>query len=919
MKRIYFFNEGNAQMRDLLGGKGANLAEMTRLGLPVPPGFTITTEVCQEFYENGEKLPDGLMDEVKEAMHELERRTEKKFGSPDNPLLVSVRSGAAVSMPGMMDTILNLGLNDEVVKGLAKLTNNERFAYDAYRRFIQMFSDVVFGVPKHRFEEIIEEYKAKRGVTQDYELPTEDLKEMIEKFKAIFKEYVGMDFPQDPMVQLEHAITAVFRSWNNERAIAYRKYYNITGLKGTAVNVQTMVFGNMGMDSGAGVAFSRDPKTGKKELMVEFGLNAQGEDVVAGIRTPLPKEEFKRRFPEVYKQLEEIARKLETHYKDIQDIEFTVERGKLYFLQTRNAKRTPIAALVAAIDMLNEGLIDERTAILRVSPDQIKILLHPMLDPTEEKKSKPIAKGINASPGGASGKAVFDKETAIEWANRGEAVILVRKETTPEDFGGMVVASGILTSRGGATSHAAVVARGIGKPAVVGAEAIEIDYAKRQFRVGDVVVKEGDWISINGTTGAVYAKYIPAIPSEVIQVALGKKDPKDAWLWPYYKRYIELCNKYRQLGVRANADVGRDAKVARALGAEGIGLARTEHMFVGEDRVQIVRRMIMAETPEKRREALKELIPLQVEDFKDILSAMEGYPVIIRLLDPPLHEFLPSYESLMNDLFELTLKMRETTDINELYRLMAELEEKRSLLRKVEELKEANPMLGLRMCRLGLLFPEIYEAQVEAAMIAATELVKEGKDIKLEIMVPGVSHESEMKALREMIERKADEVMNRAGVKVKYMIGTMIELPRAALTADRLAKWAEFFSYGTNDLTQTTFGFSRDDAERSFLPYYMEHGIIPFNPFEKLDRDGVGQLMKIGIEKGRSTRPELEVGICGEHGGEPSSVEFCHIIGLDYVSCSPYRVPVAIVSAAHAALKFPRERKEERELAGAHA
>ncbi|HEC96318.1 MAG TPA: pyruvate, phosphate dikinase [Euryarchaeota archaeon] len=886
-KYIYFFEEGNAQMRDLLGGKGANLAEMARIGLPVPPGFTITTEACREYYARGKQFPEGLEDMVRESMRKLEEKTGKKFGDPENPLLVSVRSGAPVSMPGMMDTILNLGLNDVTVEGLAKLTNNSRFAYDSYRRFIQMFSDVVLKVPREEFEKVLEKYKKMEGVRYDAELSVDALKKIVEEFKEIVKKYTGRDFPQDPWEQLFMAIRAVFDSWNNPRAIVYRKYNNIPDDMGTAVNVQTMVFGNMGWDSGTGVAFTRNPSTGEKKIYGEYLPNAQGEDVVAGIRTPKKIEEMKEEFPEIYEQLVRVAELLEKHFRDMQDIEFTVERGKLYLLQTRTGKRTPRAAVKIAVDMVKEGLITKEEAIMRVSPQQIEKLLHKQVDPNAPKKV--IAKGLPASPGAAVGKIVFDPDEAAELGEKGENVILVRPETTPEDVHGMYASKGILTSRGGMTSHAAVVARGAGIPAVVGCEDIQIDLEKEEFRVGDIVVKKGDVITIDGSTGEVFLGEVPLI------------EPK---ITGEFEELLKWADEIRVIGVRANADTPEDAKKALDYGAEGIGLARTEHMFLGPERVQVVREMVMVKTAEERKKALEKLIPLQKNDFKELLKVMDGKPVIIRLLDPPLHEFLPRYEQLLKEIYDLVLKIREAKSVTEASKLLDELEEKRQILRRLEELKEANPMLGLRVCRLGIVYPEIYEAQLKALFTAVAELIKEGYNPKPEVMIPGTIEKKELEEIKKIAERVREEVEKEHGVQINYMYGTMIEMPRAAILADKIAEVAEFFSFGTNDLTQTTLGISRDDAQKSFLKVYVEKKILPKDPFRTIDREGLGRLIKQAIELGKKTRPDLEIGVCGEHGGDPESIEFFVEAGVDYVSASPFRVPIARLAAAQATIKL---------------
>jgi len=885
-KYVYFFGNGKAEggkdMRNLLGGKGAGLSEMTNLGIPVPPGFTITTEVCSFYYEKDKQYPPELTEQVQENLRKLEDAMGLKFGDPERPLLVSVRSGARVSMPGMMDTVLNLGLNDETVKGLIKLTGNERFAYDAYRRFVQMFGNVVLGVPHDDFEEILEAKKKELGVRLDTELDAAALKDVVKSFKARIREKKGIDFPDDPMKQLEMARDAVFGSWNNPRAITYRKIHNIPGNWGTAVNVQAMVFGNMGENSGTGVAFTRDPATGEKKYYGEYLKNAQGEDVVAGIRTPKPIAELEKEMPEVYKQLCGIFEKLERHYRDMQDVEFTIQEGKLFMLQTRAGKRTAAAAVKIAVDMVKEGLITKEEAVMRVEPAQLDTLLHKMIDP--KAKVQVIATGVAASPGAAVGAVVFNADDAASRGAAGEKVILVRKETSPDDIHGMAAAQGILTSRGGKTSHAAVVARGMGTPAVTGCEAITVVEAEKLFRVGDVVVKEGDIITLDGTNG---------------RVILGQAPLVDPTIGGDFATLMEWADEIKSLGVRANADTPHDAEAALKFGAKGIGLCRTEHMFFGEERVPVVQEMILAETTEARRAALDKLLPFQVEDFRGILKAMAGYPVIIRLLDPPLHEFLPSHEQLLVEVTKMRLQGGDPD----------ELKKKEALLARVEKLREINPMLGHRGCRLGVTYPEINEMQARAIFEAACQLTKEGYKVYPEVMIPVVGHVREIEIAREVVDRVAKETMEKHGVKIEYMVGTMIELPRAALTADEIAKEAQFFSFGTNDLTQTTFGFSRDDAEGKFLPYYLEHNVLEHNPFEILDRKGVGELIKIAVERGKRTRPELEVGICGEHGGEPSSVEFCHDVGLDYVSCSPFRVPIARLAAAQAEIRNPRKAK----------
>ncbi|MCD6507524.1 pyruvate, phosphate dikinase [Candidatus Poribacteria bacterium] len=888
-KYVYFFGrgkaEGNAKMRDLLGGKGAGLAEMTNIGIPVPPGFTITTEVCKLYYENNKRYPEGLKEQVEENLRKVEQIMGAKFGDPENPLLVSVRSGAPISMPGMMDTILNLGLNDDTVQGLIKKSNNPRFAYDAYRRFVQMFGNVVLGIPHSKFEELIDQKKEEKGVRFDTDLDAEDWKDLVGKFKKLIKDETGRDFPEDPQEQLWMAINAVFESWNNERAIIYRKIHNIPDDLGTAVNVQTMVFGNMGDDSGTGVAFTRDPATGEKKVMGEFLINAQGEDVVAGIRTPRPVEELKEVMPEVHEQLMRVCETLERHYKDMQDIEFTIQNGKLFLLQTRTGKRTGAAAIKIAVDMVREGLIDRETALLRVDPMALDQVLHPMIDPNAEVEV--IAKGLPASPGAAVGKVVFDAKTAEEWASNGEEVLLVRPETSPEDIGGMHAAQGILTSRGGMTSHAAVVARGMGKPCVAGAGEVLVDEGARTFRVGDIVVKEGDYITINGTTG---------------EVILGKAPLVEPRISGDFETLMKWADEFRRLGVRTNADTPKDAKVAREFGAEGIGLCRTEHMFFEGDRIIAMREMIMAKDAEGRREALAKLLPYQREDFIGIFEVMDGLPVIIRTLDPPLHEFLPRREELLQQIAELKFELANSSTLSDMDEKLAKLRELEEVLETVERLHEFNPMLGFRGCRLGVSYPEVTEMQARAIFEAAAEVAKRGIKVIPEVMIPLVGNVKELQMQKEIVDRVAEEVMRESGVKFDYMVGTMIEVPRAALTADEIAEVADFFSFGTNDLTQMGLGMSRDDAGK-FLGFYVESGIYEKDPFQSLDQVGVGQLVEIGVKKGRSTKPDLEIGICGEHGGDPDSIEFCHKVGMDYVSCSPYRVPIARLAAAQAAIR----------------
>ncbi len=879
-KYIYFFGSGKADgtgtMKDLLGGKGAGLAEMTNAGVPVPPGYTITTEVCNLFYEIGERVPDGLDGEMLDYMKKIEEALGGKFrfGDADHPLLVSVRSGSKFSMPGMMDTVLNLGLNDKTIQGLIRMSGNERFAWDAYRRFFQMFGNVVMGIEKDVFEHIIHDVKKKKKVKLDIELTAEDLKGLVDKFKSKVKQVAKRDFPQDPWEQLTMARDAVFGSWNNTRAITYRKLNDIPGNLGTAVNVQAMVFGNMGETSATGVGFTRNPSTGAKEFYGEYLTNAQGEDVVAGIRTPHPIVDLEREMPEVYRQLRDITNKLERHYRDVQDFEFTVQEGKLFMLQTRTGKRTAQAAVKIAVDMVSEGLISKEEAVLRVEPASLDQLLHPIIDP--KAKIEVIAKGLPASPGAASGKVVFTADEAVKLAKK-EKVILVRPETTPDDIHGMDAAKGILTARGGMTSHAAVVARGMGKPCVAGCESIKVDLKAEKFTVGKNTVRMGDYITIDGATG---------------RVIIGKVPTKDPEVSGDFGTLMKWADEVRTMGVRANADIPRDAKMARQFGAEGIGLCRTEHMFFAEDRLPYVQQMILADTTEGREKALSKLLPMQRSDFKGLFETMEGLPVTIRLLDPPLHEFLPKREELMVEIAVMQAKKAPKAVITK----------KEKLLHRVEDLHEFNPMLGHRGCRLGIVYPEITRMQARAIIEAACDLAKKGKKVVPEIMVPLVGMKKELQNQKELIKKTADEVMKKKGVKVDYMIGTMIELPRAAIIADEIAKEAEFFSFGTNDLTQTTFGFSRDDAGK-FIGYYNDNGIMEKDPFQTIDQEGVGQLVKMGVARGRGTRQNLKVGICGEHGGDPVSVEFCYKTGLNYVSCSPYRVPIARLAAAHAKLK----------------
>jgi pyruvate,orthophosphate dikinase len=871
-KWVYLFEEGSASMRDLLGGKGAGLAEMTNIGLPVPPGFTITTEVCNLYMEKGDKVIEELWPMVLEKVKIVEEKTGKKFGAQSGlPLLFSVRSGAKFSMPGMMDTVLNIGLNDETVELFSKESNNPRLAYDSYRRLLQMFGDIVLDMGIHPFENELESMKSKKGVKNDVELSADDLKELVKRYMKIY-ENSKKDFPQDPFVQLKMSIEAVFRSWNAPRAITYRRINNIPNDLGTAVNVVAMVFGNMGDDSATGVAFTRDPKKGDKGVFGEYLVNAQGEDVVAGIRTPKPIIKLKDEMPKVYDEFLNFCKVLEDHYKDMQDIEFTIEKGKLYMLQVRTGKRTPGASVKLAMEFLKEGLIDEEEAILRVDPSQVDFLLHPRIDVSSKLQS--IAKGLGASPGAATGKVVFDADLAAKMSE--EDVILVRPETVPDDIHGLAAAKGVLTARGGMTSHAAVVARGMGKPAIVGAESVKIDLKQRLFTVNGETVKEFDILTIDGTSGNIFKGIAPLVMPELSEDL---------------KNLLALSDKIAKIQVRSNADTPEDARRSYEFGAKGIGLCRTEHMFMAQDRLPAMQEMIVAETIEERKAALEKILPMQREDFYGIFKEMKGYPVIIRLLDPPLHEFLPKREILKEEIAQ-----HEKNGEKDL------LEKKKRLLRRAEALKESNPMMGFRGCRLGLVYPEINEMQVRAILEAASMVIKEGGLVFPEIMVPLVGHINEIKLVREKLDEVVKEVIAEQGVQIPYLFGTMIELPRAALRAEEIAKYAKFFSFGTNDLTQMTFGFSRDDAESKFLPVYLERGILPVNPFQTLDRDGVGELMKIAVERGRRANKNLEIGICGEHGGDPDSVAFCYEIGLNYVSCSPFRVPVARLAAARATI-----------------
>ncbi len=874
-KYVYLFSEGNGKMRELLGGKGANLAEMTNLGMPVPQGFTITTEACTQYYEDGEQINDEIQAQIMEYVSKIEAITGKKFGDLENPLLVSVRSGARASMPGMMDTILNLGLNEDVVEVIAKKSNNPRWAWDCYRRFIQMYSDVVMEVGKKYFEELIDEMKAKRGVTQDVELTAGDLKELAGQFKAEYKSKIGADFPTDPKEQLMGAIKAVFRSWNNPRAIVYRRMNDIPGSWGTAVNVQSMAFGNMGDDCGTGVAFTRNPATGEKKLMGEFLTNAQGEDVVAGVRTPMPISQMAEKFPEAFRQFEQVCQTLENHYRDMQDMEFTVENGKLYMLQTRNGKRTAAAALKIACDLVDEGMISEQEAVTMIDPRNLDTMLHPQFDPTALKAATPIATALAASPGAACGKIVFTAEDAKAWAARGEKVCLVRLETSPEDIEGMVAAQGILTVRGGMTSHAAVVARGMGTCCVSGCGAIKMDEANKQFELAGKVYHEGDWISLDGSTGNIYGDAIPTV---------------DASISGEFGRIMSWADKYREMQVRTNADNPRDTRQAVKFGAEGIGLCRTEHMFFSDDRIPAIRQMICSDTVEQREAALAKLEPMQQSDFEEMYEALEGRPMTVRFLDPPLHEFLPTEEA---DIELLAKDMgKSVADIKAI----------------IAGLHEFNPMMGHRGCRLAVTYPEIAAMQTRAVIKAALTVQAKHPEWNMvpELMIPLVGEVKELAYVKKTVVATADELIQAADSNMTYTVGTMIEIPRAALTADEIAKEAEFFSFGTNDLTQMTFGFSRDDAGK-FLDAYYNAKIYESDPFARLDQNGVGRLVEMAAKLGRQTRPDLHLGICGEHGGDPSSVEFFHNVGLDYVSCSPFRVPIARLAAAQAAIKNPRK------------
>jgi pyruvate,orthophosphate dikinase len=894
-KYVYFFGngkaDGNRNMKDLLGGKGAGLAEMTNAGLPVPPGFTISTEVCNIYYQEKQKIPAAIDREIDDQVKKLEKAAGAMLGSTDNPLLVSVRSGAKFSMPGMMDTILNLGLNDAAVEGLKRRTSNGRFAFDSYRRFIQMFGNVVLEIPKDVFEHEFDAVKKASGAKLDTDLDEKALGEVVARYKAVVQKKTGKSFPQDPREQLKMARDAVFRSWMNARAIEYRRIYDIPDHIGTAVNVQMMVFGNTGNRSATGVGFTRNPATGAKEFYGEFLINAQGEDVVSGVRTPQPIRELEQVLPKAYKQLREITTRLERHYKDVQDFEFTIQDERLFMLQTRSGKRTGFAAVVIATDLVAEKLITPKEAVLLVDPESLNQLLAPGFDPDEWKKIAPLTRGLPASPGAASGQAVFSADRAVEWVNEGKQVILVRRETVPDDIHGMFVAQGILTATGGMTSHAAVVGRQMGKPSVVGAGELEINEAAKQFKVKGQTVKEGDFVSFDGLSGEVKLGRVASKPSEILQVVNGTLDPKKSDLYRRFNQLLTWSDRFRRMGIRANADLPDQAELAYAFGARGIGLCRTEHMFFGEGRIPIVQKMILADNEKDRRKALDELLPMQREDFYGVFKAMHGEAVTIRTIDPPLHEFLPKREDLMVEVARLETAGKSGR----------ELDEKRRLLARVEQLHEFNPMLGHRGVRLGITYPEITEMQTRAIIEAACRLAKEGVKVVPEIMIPLVGHVKELRDQKRIVDRIADETMKAQGVKVKYLVGTMIEVPRGAMTADEVAQEAQFFSFGTNDLTQLTFGFSRDDVGK-FLRIYQEKKILDRDPFASIDTEGVGAVVRTGVQLGRKTRPDLKIGVCGEHGGDPSSIHFFEKVGLDYVSASPYRVPVARLAAAQAAL-----------------
>jgi pyruvate,orthophosphate dikinase len=910
-KWVYLFDEvDQAQkyvggdweaVRGLLGGKGANLAEMVRIGIPVPPGFTVTTEACNAYLAAGENFPAGMWEQVLEALKTVEAASGKKFGDSKNPLLVSCRSGAKFSMPGMMDTVLNIGLNDDTLEGMIKLIGDERFVYDSYRRLVQMFGSVVMGIPDESFEEVIALTRRKAGVNSDAELTADDWKAVTKEFKRIYRHHTHREFPTDPLVQLRKATEAVFKSWNGKRAVDYRNAAGIAHDLGTAVNIVTMVFGNMGDTSATGVAMTRNASTGEQHIEGDYLINAQGEDVVAGIRITDDIQKLKDEMPSAYEEFEQIARKLEKHYREMQDMEFTIENGKLWMLQTRDGKRTAQAAVRIAVDMVEEGLISKEEAVMRVTPEQVDFFLHPQFDAQAKRNARNsgdfLAKGLNVSPGAAVGIVAFDANRAEQWAKElGKDVIMVRPETKPDDVHGMLAAEGILTSRGGRTSHAALVARQFGKPAVVGVAALEIDLANRKMSVGDAEIKEGDWISIDGTAGEVYQGKLETMVPDI----------KDPWLL----KLLSWADEFRRLGVWTNADYPKDAERAREYGAEGIGLCRTEHMFFESERLPHVQKMIMTDLARERQEALDAILPFQREDFIGLFQAMDGLPVIIRLIDPPLHEFLPNPFDLMHETADLKIRLQNAQNLAQIDDMLEQIRMKDNILKRAKSLHEANPMLGLRGVRLGIHIPELTTMQVRAIFEAACTVSKEGVDVHPEVMIPLTSHVNELKVQREALESEAKKVMDEQGVEVSYKFGTMIEIPRAALTADEIAEYAEFISFGTNDLTQTTYGISRDDAEAGFLMEYVHRGILPNNPFATIDRDGVGELMRIAVTKGREKHPDLECGICGEHGGDPTSIQLCHELGLTYVSCSPFRVPIARLAAAHAALREKQAAKQ---------
>lgn len=902
-KFVYFFGggsaEGNRDMKDILGGKGANLAEMSGIGMPVPAGFTVSTQVCNLFTQEGNKIPPAVEEEILQNLKKLETITQQKFGDKNNPLLVSVRSGAKFSMPGMMDTVLNLGLNDQTLEGLVQKTEKRRFAWDCYRRLIHMFGDVVLEIPKKKFEDILRKKKKENGIVNDLELAEKSLEELVSEYKGLVKEETGKDFPQDAKEQLSLAISAVFKSWNNPRAKTYRRLNHIPDDLGTAVNVQLMVFGNSGENSATGVGFTRNPATGEKELFGEYIVNAQGEDVVAGVRTPSPLKSLAVQMPENYKELKDFTDKLEKHYSDMQDFEFTIQEDTLYMLQTRSGKRTGFAAVKIAVDMVEEGLVDQEKALMMVEPEALNQLLHPVFDAKEKETHDLLTKGLAASPGAAAGQVVFTAEEAVAGKKEGKRVILVRGETSPDDIHGMSAAQGFLTATGGMTSHAAVVGRQMGKPAVVGCGDVNLNEEQKFFTIGEKKFSEGDWISIEGTLGEVLDGEIPTQPSEIMQVVRGEKNPEDSPMYQRFVKFLSWADKVRKLKVRANADTPEDARIAVAFGAEGIGLTRTEHMFFDRERLPFIKEMILSEEKEERKEAVNKLLPFQKEDFYGLFKAMEGRPVTIRTLDPPLHEFLPRREDLMVELAVLKVSQSDQQE---------KIQELEKLLERVKALSEFNPMLGHRGCRLGVTYPEVIEMQASAIFEAVIQLTKEGEQIFPEIMIPLIGTRAELANQKEIVVRVAEELMEKHGVKIPYSVGTMIEIPRAAITAAEVAKDAEFFSFGTNDLTQTTYGVSRDDGA-DFMAHYLAQGIWPDNPFETVDIPGVGELMKWAVEKGRQTRPDLKVGICGVHGGDPRSITFCHKIGLNYVSCSAYQIPIARLAAAQVVLE---EKKENR-------